>query len=493
MKKKVNNNSGQKFDFTLDFQLEVLRFYIQSKEGVLLLSKIKPSYFTLIEHSIIYEAILRFHKKYHKIPSKPLLIESFHKLLSHREYADLVLQEDIPNITSIINNLYAHPLLDGDVIQDKLYKFSAFIEMKLLNESMDLSNFELYEDYQNKVASIIRNSTPQKEEDPLLMIEGTIRRQLMRKIDPDIVPTPYWQLNKLSNGNGYSRGSIFVILDKPKAKKTFSLVNISRSYLAMKKNVLYIDTENGKSQIMERMVQSTLNKTKLEILSGEYDKLEQKHMRKYKRLGVEFIVERVPALVADTNYIKNIIQKVEANLGIKINVLVIDYAAKLASTLKDKDDVERISNVYIDLDNLATECSLDHVWTAQHVKREASSRKETRYEDNDIASAISIVRHAQCILGLNSTQEEEDNGIQRLEVVVQRDGVPYGRCLFNVDLGRQRWKEFSKDARKAYDEIQGKLVDEMIKKGGNSHSNKLAKRTNPDANPEKRNRTSGDI
>ena len=258
----------------------------------------------------------------------------------------------------------------------------------------------------------------------------------------------------------------------------------------MKKNVLYIDTENGKNQIMERMVQSTLNKTKLEILSGEFDKLEQKHMRKYKRLGVDFIVERVPALVADSNYIKNLIQKVEANSGIKINVLIIDYAAKLASTLKDREDTERISNVYIDLDNLATECSIDHIWTAQHVKREASSHKETRYEDNDIASAISIVRHAQCILGLNSTQDEEDNGIQRLEVVVQRDGVPYGRCLFNIDLDRQRWKEFSRDARKAYDEIQGKLVDEMIKK---SSSPKSLKKVNPDANPDKRKKTSGDI
>lgn len=67
------------------------------------------------------------------------------------------------------------------------------------------------------------------------MVGGTIKRQLMRKIDPDVIPTPYWQLNNLSNGSGYSKGSIFVILDKPKAKKTFSLINISRGYLSMKR------------------------------------------------------------------------------------------------------------------------------------------------------------------------------------------------------------------------------------------------------------------
>ena len=33
---------------------------------------------------------------------------------------------------------------------------------------------------------------------------------------------------------------------------------------------------------------------------------------------------------------------------------MIDYAAKLALYTKDKDDTERINNVYIDLDNLAS-------------------------------------------------------------------------------------------------------------------------------------------
>lgn len=187
-------------------------------------------------------------------------------------------------------------------------------------------------------------------------------------------------------------------------------------------------------------------------------------MRKYKRLGVEFIVERVPALVSDANVIKGIIKKIEADTGIKIHILMIDYAAKLASISKDKDDTERINNVYIDLDNLASELELEAIWTAQHVKREASKRKGTRYEDNDIASAISIIRNAQCIIGLNSTDDEEEHGIQRMEIVVQRDGKSHGRCLFNFDSDRQRWKEFSREAREKYDKTLGKTVDEMIKK-----------------------------
>lgn len=482
--KKAKFDQSNKFSFSIEFQTEVLRFMLQNHESVLMLDKVKPGYFTLIEHALILEALHKYLKKYKKAPSEPLLIESVKSLVESRNYVDLVTKEDIPNINKAIKELYSKPLKDSEAIKDNIYKFAAYVEMKSLTEQMDFSNFEGYVDYQEQVTRIIRNSKPVKEEEPLMMVRGTTKRQLLRSINPDVIPTPYWQLNNLSNGQGYTKGSIFVVLDRPKAKKTFTLINVSRGYLTMKKNVLYIDTENGKNQIMERMVQSTLNKTRLELLSGNYDKMEQRHMRKYKRLGVEFIVERVPALVADTNTLKNIILKVEAETGLKINILVVDYAAKLASTLRQKEDVERINQVYIDLDNLGVEADLDAIWTAQHITREGAKHKATVYEDNDIASAISIIRNAQCILGLNSTDEEEEHNIQRLEVVVQRDGKPHGRCLFNVDPDRQRWKEFSREARNKYDETAGLVVDKLIKK--KSH-------TNPHADKEKANHRGGDI
>lgn len=471
--------SREKFSFNIGFQLEVLRYLIQGKDSLLIVPKVKSEYFTLIEHAIIMKSLSKYVRKYSKIPGSSLLKEGCYELLGKKEYADLVTKDDIPNIESCIDNLYDIPLRDMEAVRETIYQFSAYVEMKALNERMDFTNFNLYGEYQAKISKIIQNSKPATEDSPLMMVEDTSRRQLLRKVDPDVVPTPYWQLNNLSNGNGYSKGSIFVLLDKPKARKTFSLINISRGYLSMKKNVLYIDTENGKAQIMERMIQSTLNKTKLEMLSGDFDKAEQRHMKKYKRLGVEFIVERVPALVGDVNSIRGIIQKIKLDKGIDIQVLVVDYAAKLASLARDKEDISRINNVYIELDNLAHELGLEAIWTAQHVTREAAKHKATRYEDNDIASSISIVRNAQCVIGLNSTEEEEAHNIQRMEVVVQRDGKPYGRCLFNVNLDTQRWKEFSKKARETYDSTQGKEVDRMIKKDISKE------RKNPYSNKEK--------
>lgn len=483
VKKKLN--SCDKFTFSIEFQLEVLRFLIQGKESLLYIPKIKPGYFTLIEHSIVVEALIKFVKKYQRIPSEVLMIEQVKTLLEGKNYVDLVTKDDIPNIHKLISELYNKPLKDVDIILENIHKFIAYIELKALNESMDFSDYNSYETYQLKLTKILQNSKPQKKDEPLLMVSGTAMRQLMRKVDPDVVPTPFWQLNKLGNGDGYPKNSLFVLIDRPKRRKTFALINIARGYLAMRKNVLYIDTENGKNQLMDRMIQSTLNKTKREMLTGDYDKMEQRHMRKYKRLGVEFIVERVPATIADCNTIKNLVRKLESEKGIKVHVIMIDYAAKLASISRDKDDVERINNVYIDIDNMGDELGLDAIWTAQHVTREGAKHQETRYEDNDIASAISIIRNAKCVMGLNSTPDEEEHNIMRMEVVVQRDGVPTGRVMFNMDPERQRMKEFSREARAKYDESMGRQVDDMLKK--------KKKVSNPNANSEKRSKTTGDI
>lgn len=459
-----------KFSFLPDFQFEILRYIIRDPEGSIYLLRIKPSYLTLIEHSLIAEGLLKFFKKNKRIPSQAILKQTLKELLETKNYIDLVTQEDIPTIHKLIDDLYNKPLRDSDFIKEKILQFSTYIEMKNLNESFDLDDFAQYEEYNNRITRILQESKPDKKEIPLLMVRDTVKRQFERQANPEVIPTPFKQINDLTNGGGWTKGSVVVLLDKAKARKTFTLINMARGYLRMKKNILYIDTENGKEQIMNRMVQSTLNKSKMEMSSGDYDAMEQKHMRKYKRMGVEFVVERAIALNDTVEFIRQKIHELK-QMGIPIKVLIVDYAGKLAALSKAKDDFERISDVYVDLQNLAFDEDLDVILTAHHVTREAAKHKETKYEESDISGSIAIVRNAQAIYGLNSTDEEEENNIQRFEVVVQRDGRPSGRALFNIDVERQRMVEFTKEQRKLYDEQYGEKLDKSFSK----------KKTNPNA------------
>lgn len=456
------NKNKIKFSFTTEFQLEILRFLVQDKDGYLVVKRVKPSYLVLIEHSIIAEGLVKFFKKNNKVPSKNILKQEIKELLEGKNYVDLVTHDDVPNINKIIDDLYNTPLQDSEYIRDRIYQFSTYVEMKNLNESFDLENFDQYEEYSKKFDRILQNSKPKTEDEPLYLIRDLAQRQFKRKVDPDVIPSPYKQLNDLTNAGGFPSGSVLVLLDKPKAKKTFFLVNLAKGYLRMKKSVLYIDTENGKNQIMDRIIQSSINVSKKDLYTGDFDKKEASHIRKLSRFGVELVIERVPAMITDCNYIRDLIDKLRSQ-GINIQVVIIDYAAKLASIARDKDDFDRISNVYVDIQNLADEKTLDCIWTANHITRDGAKHRETRYEENDISGAISIVRNAQGIYGLNATPQEEAEGIQRLEIVVQRDGLPFGRAVFKVDVEHQRAVELTKEQRKAYDEVYGSALDEKFK------------------------------
>lgn len=471
-----------KFSFTPDFQLEILRFILRDKEGGLVLRRVKSSYLVLIEHALIFEGISKYFKKQGKMPSENILKQVIKELLESKAYVDLVTKDDLPSIQKLISNLYHIPLSDSEYIKERIYQFSTYVEMKNLNDSFDLDNFEQYEEYSRKIERVLQKSKPKKEDEPLYMIRDVTERQFKRQSEPSVIPCPYRQLNDLTNAGGYPEHSVNVILDKPKAKKTFFMVNLARGYLRMKKSVLYIDTENGQDQIMDRFIQSSINKTKKELYSGEYDKLEAKHLRKLARFGVELVVERVPAMITDVTYIREKIIQLR-NQGIGIRVLMVDYAGKLASISRDREDFERISNVYVDLQNLAEELHLDIIWTAHHITREGKKHRLTRYDENDISGSIAIVRNAQVIMGLNSTEQEEKDNILRAEIVVQRDGLPSGRALFKCDVERQRCTEFTKEQRKQYDEVYSGVLDSMMK----------SSKDNPSANKEKYEKKSGDI
>lgn len=452
-----------KFEFTPDFQFEILRYIIRDPEGPIALSRIKPSYLTLIEHSLIAEAITRYFKKRKKVPSENVLKQVIADMLQTKEYVDLVTKDDVPIINALIKDLYSKPVQDSEYIQEKIYQFSTYVEMKNLNDSLDLTNFEQYDEYSKKIDKILQNSRPTQKDEPLYFIRGVSERQFRRQAEADIIPCPYWQLNELTNAGGYPAASILVLLDKPKAKKTFFLINLAKGYLRMKKSVLYIDLENGKAQIMDRLAQTSISKNKKELYSGMFDKLESKHVRKLSRLGVEFVVQRMPAMITDANDIRDLILELRTK-GINIQVLMIDYLAKMASINRDREDFDRISNAYVDVQNLAEELHLDCVWTANHITREGAKHRNTRYQENDIAKCVDIVRHAQVILGLNATAQEDKDGIQRLEIVVQRDGKPSGRALFKVDVDQQKAVEFTRDERKSYDQVYAEQLEDSIAK-----------------------------
>jgi replicative DNA helicase len=441
-----------KFEFSEEFQLEVIRFILKDRDGIKAFKLVKEEYFEFLNHAVLIRAISNFHRKLGRVPGELMLLEELRDLFKTQEFHEALSEKDKEGLTALSKEIFKKPVQDGDVLIQKVAKFASYAKMKDVVENVDLENYDTYSNFSSKVQDALALTRIDNEDKGTLLLSEIRDRQLKRRYKSSVIPTPFRQINKLTNAGGYSEGSIIVILDKPKNLKTAFLINWARGYLRMKKNVFYVDFENGQEEITTRLEQSLAGVNKKTIVEGLEDKKVQKVMRRYKRLGGEILIRRLPAFstVFDIQAEMDLIYKSE---GIRFHVLVIDYAGLMGSTTRKLDDKDRISDAYLDLANLANKNKIEHVITAHHITREGEKREATKYKDIDIAKCIDIVRHAQAIYGLNRTEEEKENDIIRAEIVAQRDGVPVGRALFFGDIEVQRMEEFTNQQIQEYEHL----------------------------------------
>jgi hypothetical protein len=440
-----------KFKFTTDLQYDILKYTILDSNGYKALEMYDDTYFTLLEHSLIAFTLKRYYKRKKVIPGKTIFIQELIKTFEHRDFINSITPLDRDNVLKLGNDLFIGSIQDGDEILSYVEKFAQYVDLKSVIENIDLLDYNQYEPFSRKVQKAISPRIQALTERGSFLSKDVLDRQVRRRDISPVVKFPFSSLNKLTNAGGYARGSIFVVLDKAKKFKTGMLVNIARGYFKTGKNVLVIDLDNGEDEFMIRVEQSLTGLTKREVISGKYDGLITKKLSNKKN---EIIIKKMPSLVTTANDVQSYIQYLYREFGIKIQTLVIDYISKMGC-ISGKDSLhERISEAYIDISNLALAMDIDHIWTAQHVNRDAAKhRMSTRYDSTDIAGSIDISRHVQAIFGLNRSVDEENNGYQRMEIVDQRDGKPRGRAIFKVDRDKQFIKQLSHDEQDEYYEI----------------------------------------
>lgn len=446
----------EKFEFGTDFQQSLLQYTVTDKNGYRALQLYEDSYFTLLEHQIIAKALKIFFKKKKRVPqSKILLKEQLRQMFMTKDFINALGVDDKKSINKIVSKIYSGPAKDGDELLESTIKFASYVKLKETIEKINLSDFNQYDTFANEVRKAISVGKEFKEEVGEFLIRGIKDRQYRRKFNEDILPTPFWQFNKLTNGGGWSKGTVVVIIGPEKQFKTGMLLNIARHYLRHRKKTLFIDLENGQEALTLRFEQSLMGLNKKAILSGEHDQKILKQFRKYQRLGGEVDIKRMPAYSTTCNDVQNYIDNQYREYGIKYDAIVVDYAALMGAISGNKDDTQRISDVYVDLKNLTERNKFDVCFTANHIVRAADKRFKTKFQSGDTAKCIDIVRHVDVAFGYNRNDVDVQAGLARLEIIDQRDGVAEGFALFKVDYDTQRAVEVNKaDLKKYYEAMK---------------------------------------
>lgn len=220
-----------KFKFTTEFQLELLRYTALDKDGHKALELYDDSYFTLTEHAVLAFTFKQYYKKNRKIPGKILFFEELLRVFDRKEFINNLTDADRKEISHLAHKIYEGIIRDGDEILSNAEKFSQFVDLKEVIEKVDLLDYPQYETFSRKVQKAISPKLKRLNERGNFLVADIKIRQFNRQDKSPIVPTPFKQLNALTNAGGYTKGSILVVLDKAKHFKTGMLINLAKGYL----------------------------------------------------------------------------------------------------------------------------------------------------------------------------------------------------------------------------------------------------------------------
>lgn len=456
-----------KYKFDKDFQWSILHYTMKDKYGYKALGLYKPLYFMLVDQQVIAKGLHRYFKRHKRIPmSAATLNEELNSMFRTKEYAQSLLDDDRNRIKKKVRILYNKNVTDSPEILQKIKTFASYVEFKSALEDVNLDDFSAYEGYSKKIQKAINLGMEVEENKGRFLVAGHQDRINQRYNEEDIIPTPFRQMNRLTNAGGYTKNSLIVYADRPKRGKTWLLSNVATAYMRKKgiymkadglqssaKKIIYFDLENGETAIEVRFDQQLINKTKMEILGHEFDQDLKKIYRQFRRMGGEIHTRRM-SWGSTIDDFQKVIDEIYNEYGIKFEVCIIDYAAIMGTTQPGaKDDVtKRINNVYLDLKNFAKANNFDAIHTAHHVKREAYKRRQTRYNPDDLADCIGIERHVDALYGIQQSELEEEGNVVRVEVISQRDGEQYGRIMFWANRKSQRLREFKVEEEIAYNE-----------------------------------------
>ena len=163
MSSKNAKGKGEKFDFSIEFQEDLLRYTVSDRDGYKVIKFYQSDYFTLIEHVAIAETLKKYFKRHKKVPGFTLFKEDLINMLNSREYVQLVSRDDISKIINIAKSLYSGPPRDSEQIFNRAAKFASYVEFKRELENVDIEDYNSYAEFSNKIAKAIPKLPPPKK------------------------------------------------------------------------------------------------------------------------------------------------------------------------------------------------------------------------------------------------------------------------------------------------------------------------------------------
>jgi replicative DNA helicase len=393
------------------FQMKVISSLLTHKEFLQNINDVlSDEYFSNPAHKWVINEIIKYYEKYHTTMSMDILKVEMKKLDNEVLRASIKEQ---------LREAYKADIEDLNYVQEEFSTFCKNQQLKkaLLN-SVDLLKAGDYDSIKYLIESAMKAGQDKN-------IGHEYKKDTESRYREDhrlIVPTPWPPINDLIQG-GLGNGDLGLIFGNPGGGKSWTLVALGGFAVKMGFNVIHYTLELSESYTGRRYDA---------FFTGiEVDKL-QEHQKEVEELTSnlpgELIIREYPMGKTTIHTIESHIQKV-TDLGIKPDLILIDYIDLLSTRKRNVDRKGEIDDIYTNTKGLARQLNIP-IWSVSQVNR--AGAKDNVIEGDKAAGSYDKMMITDLSISLSRKKEDKVEGTGRLHIMKNRYGMD--GLTFNVDV-----------------------------------------------------------
>lgn len=254
----------------------------------------------------------------------------------------------------------------------------------------------------------------------------------------DPLPTGIPELD-IQLGGGTERASLGVFLANSGDGKSLALCHIAAQSILDGRAVAYVTAELSELQIVQRVSCNLANMTAVDMSLQPQEaarRLQLLAQRANGGLGALRILYMTPK-VGTVSQIKQWLKEMARDEGFAPEVLLVDYADKLAAKGGgEKGSYQEQGTIYQHLRDLVVDLNV-WGWTASQTTGRQGRKKKLDIED--IADSMEKARICDTLIAIVRTDEDTQAGLCRFRMPKRRNGQAHqeaGPCTMDPEHGR---------------------------------------------------------
>lgn len=431
---------------TVDFQLSLLSYFVQSPEGGRYISELDDSLFDLEEDKLTFQILQKYYKLYQAVPSRTVAEQFMQELI---DQTPNISKDTVANLKANFQDVYI-PLPEGDKqkIEDNIILEiqEKQTEKTFLDYAAGKSSINQVFTKMNKLASLVKSAGSADHEDGGFLVQDRYKH-FDEQVEGN--PTFLHGLNALTAAGGFYSPQLIIFMSSPKAFKTGLLIKLAVEYARDGYKCYYADFENGAKSIRNRAKQCIMECTYQELYSGDLqEELDSVLAMFGKMMGGDLYIDSYAANTKSVTDVKNRLSILKEKFGWEPDIIFYDSIDHMIPSKAEdqKRDVRiKLQLVYHETISLNRELNT-FAFAPSQVNRDAVNKKT--FDLRDFSEDFGKAMNSHAVFGLCSSPEEQEQGIRRIVPIVQREGKAFkgvNFCVIKIDEECGKVEEVDRD------------------------------------------------